>query len=112
EVVRAVQAAGGVGREAERAQEIRAPARLDADHGRAVVREVAGRDRAGRAAAELEDGRAGEEIHHTTPSARRRSSSAAPRPSSPSTSAVCSPSRGAGRRIPIAVALLLAKAPG
>ena len=112
EVVRAVEAAGRVGREAQRAQEVGALPRLDADHGRAVVGEVARRHRAGGAAAELEDGRAGEEIRHTTPSARSRASSAAPMPSSPSTSAVCSPRRGAGRRMPIGLPLLRANAPG
>src|SRR5205823_10772579 len=106
------EAPGRVRREPERAQEVRPLTRLDADHGRAVIGEIARRDRARGAAAELENRRAGEEIRHTRPSARSRASSPAPMPISPRTSAVCSPRRGARRRMPIRVALLTAKAPG
>src|SRR5262249_10254420 len=117
EVLRAVDPTGRVRREPERAQEVGTLLRLDADHGRAVVGEVAGRDGSRGAAAALEDRGAGGERAHTTPSARSRASSAASTPTSDRTSAVCSPRRGAARRTAIAVAaasvdVVRAKPPG
>ena len=52
---RALEAVRIVGRHRVRAQEVGPRLRLDAQHGRAVLDEVARRDRAGRARAELED---------------------------------------------------------
>ena len=117
EVMRTVEPARRVGCQPEDAEKVGSLPRLDADHRGTVVGEVAGGDRSGRTAAELEDGRAGEEPRHTMPSARRRATSAAPMPSSASTSTVCSPSSGAGRGTPIRVPsasaeVVIAKAPG
>ena len=66
EVLGGVEPALEPGRELQRPQEVRARLRLDADDGRAAVREVAHRDRPGGTRAELEDGRAPEDVHQQT----------------------------------------------
>src|SRR5205807_8089275 len=98
EVQAGVEAAFGVGTQSERAQEVGTVLGLDADHGCAVVGEVAGGHRSRGAAAELDHAKASEDPAHITPSRASAASSAVPRPSSPKTSALCSPIRGARRR--------------
>jgi hypothetical protein len=61
-----VEAALEPGRELQRAEEVRTRLRLDADDGGTAIREVAHRDRAGGAGAELEDRRAREDVHQQT----------------------------------------------